>query len=133
KVIFRLNQNSSGSARSLTSVGVYPSDGNTWVHVAATYDGSVMRLYIDGNEDSSRTLGGGGIAANSSPLSIGRDLGVAGGFLGSLDDVRIYNTALAAADIAQLAETPPAPQGSPALAAPANLSTGVPVPATLSW
>src|SRR5690606_16347494 len=68
-----------------------------------------------------------------SPLSIGRDLGAGGNFSGSLDDVRIYGAALAAADIAQLAETPPPPQGSPALATPANLSTNVPLSPTLSW
>src|SRR5690606_16948758 len=111
----------------------YPSDGNTWVHLAATYDGETMRVYVDGEEDNSRAFERTAIASNGSPLAIGRDLGGAGSFTGALDDVRIYNAALAAADIAQLAETPPPPQGSPALAAPADLSTGVPTSPTLSW
>src|SRR5690606_25485987 len=131
--IFRLNQNSSGSAHSLTSAGVYPSDGQAWVHVAATYDGSVMRLYIDGQEDSSKPLASPAISANDSPLSIGRDLGGTGSFTGALDDVRVYNAALAAADVAELAETPPPPQGAPALLSPANLSTGVPLSPELEW
>src|SRR5690606_10293605 len=131
--IFRLNQNSSGSAHSLTSAGVYPSDGQAWVHVAATYDGSVMRLYIDGQEDSSKPLASPAISANDSPLSIGRDLGGTGSFTGTLDDVRVYNAALAASDVAELAETPPPPQGAPALLSPANLSTGVPLSPELEW
>src|SRR5690606_34252823 len=68
-----------------------------------------------------------------SPLSIGRDLGGTGSFTGTLDDVRIYNTALAAADIQALAETPPPPQGAPALVSPSNSSAGIPLNAELEW
>src|SRR5690606_15275754 len=73
------------------------------------------------------------IAANGQPLTIGALTSGASKFRGALDDIRIYSAALGAADIQALAETPPPPQGSPALAAPADLSTGVPSSPTLSW
>ena len=44
---------SSGSTRRphldtyrVNSTTVYPSDGNTWIHVAGTYDGTNMRIYV---------------------------------------------------------------------------------------
>ena len=36
----RLNQTSSGNDYRLNSTSEYPFDGNTWVHLAATYDGA---------------------------------------------------------------------------------------------
>ena len=43
---------------------------NTWTHLAATYDGSVLRLYVNGAQVSTRTIGG-NILTSTSPLRIG--------------------------------------------------------------
>jgi len=69
-----------------------------WHHVAATYDGATMKLYIDGVLDGSKTVA---ITMPNSarPLLIGtsyagREQGkVRGYFNGELDELRISNTA----------------------------------------
>src|SRR5690606_21043602 len=50
---------------------------------------------------------------------------------GAMDDVRIYNIALGAADILELATLPPPP--IPLLNSPENLSTAVPTAPELTW
>jgi hypothetical protein len=64
-----------------------------WQHVAATYDGSTMRLYIDGRLDNTTSVSG-TITAND-VFRIGRS---AGGrhFFGAMDQVRVWSTALSA-------------------------------------
>jgi hypothetical protein len=72
-----------------------------WQHVAATYDGTTARMYIDGDESASKTFTGN--VGNSNIWRIGAyGLTPAGfGFLdGSVDDVRIYDRALSASEIA---------------------------------
>jgi len=78
-----------------------PITANTWTHIAATYDGTTMRLYTDGQLRSAQT--GGYVPNTSSPFSIGGATYVGSNwqhFLnGSVDEVAIYNTALPQARI----------------------------------
>ena len=69
---------------------------NTWTHLAATYDGSVLRLYVNGMQVSTRTLGG-SILTSTSPLRIGGNSIWGEYFAGLIDEVRIYNRALTTA------------------------------------
>ena len=109
KVFFRFNQASSGNAYRVDSTNDYPHDGNTWVHVAGTYDGTTMRLYINGALDKSLS-GPPSIATNDLNLTIGAQSDGATYFLlGQLDEVRVYNRALSAAEIEALAAVPPTP------------------------
>ena len=71
---------------------------NTWTHLAATYDGSVLRLYVNGAQVSTRTIGG-NILTSTSPLRIGGDSSGSEYFNGLIDEVRIYNRPLTAAEI----------------------------------
>jgi len=64
-----------------------------WQHVAATYDGSEMRLYVDGRLDTT-TAASGTIAAND-VFRIGRS-GGGRPFFGAMDQVRVWTTALSA-------------------------------------
>jgi len=67
---------------------------DTWYHVAGTYDGSVFRVYLDGEEV--------GVSERGLPLTKGRDVicigayrdGYAYGFEGVIDEVRVYDSAL---------------------------------------
>ena len=65
-----------------------------WHYVAATYDGSTVTLYVDGLEVSSSTKSGVFVPSN---LYIGG--GSSERFLGSIDEVRIYNRTLSSSEI----------------------------------
>jgi hypothetical protein len=90
-----------------------------WQHVAATFDGSSLRYFIDGTEVASRTFLG--TVPNPTLWQIG-NYAESGGhqFHGLLDDVRIYKRPLTAAEIATDRDTPtrdlPAVPAAPQLA-----------------
>ena len=70
-----------------------------WTHLAVTYDGAVQRLYINGVLAGSHAQTG-GMAVGNQPLRIGGDASFAGEFFaGLIDEVRVYNRALSAAEI----------------------------------
>jgi hypothetical protein len=100
KVFVRFNQRSSGDAFRVDSASTIPVNG-AWTHVAATYDGSTLRLYINGVLQASKNASF-QIAASSLPLSIGAEDDGYRGYRGAVDDVRIYNRALGASEIAAL-------------------------------
>lgn len=71
----------------------------TWYHVAATWDGSNARVYLNGVLDmGSPTARSGTIGTDTRPLYIGGRAS-ADYFDGMIDDVRIYNYALSDAEI----------------------------------
>ena len=78
------------------------NDGQ-WHHVAGTYDGSIISLYIDGALDvSAETVGS--IKTNDHEVHIGANAQKSGRFWnGLIDDVRIYNYALGTDEIAAIA------------------------------
>ena len=97
----RLNQVASANTYRVNSTSDYPFDGNTWMHVAATYDGVTIRLYINGIQEGSMAASI-AIATNSLPLSIGAQSDGQRFFQGALDQVRVYNRALSADEVAGL-------------------------------
>jgi hypothetical protein len=83
---------------------------NTWRHVATTYDGARLRVYIDGKAAGSKAITG-RTCVSGQPLAVGAKNAPAKGLLeafwdGRLDDVRIYDRALSVAEIGQLAVRP---------------------------
>jgi hypothetical protein len=70
---------------------------NTWYHVAATFDGSVMRIYLNGVLDCSLNAAGSAVA--NAPFSMGRTYEDVRILNGSLDEVRVWTRALSAAEI----------------------------------
>jgi hypothetical protein len=81
---------------------------NAWTHLAGTYDGATLRLYVNGLLVSSRAQTG-TIPASTSPLQIGGNTIYGQYFPGRIDEVRIYNRALSAADIQRDMNTPITP------------------------
>lgn len=78
-----------------------------WYHVIASYDGEVMRIYIDGVEDTDGIfpLNVSGVPHRSdAPLQIARDEfnGDNFSFHGILDDIRMYDVALTSQDAQNL-------------------------------
>lgn len=74
---------------------------NTWTHIAGTYDGATMMVYVNGVPDSSvatNIL----IPTNNLPLRIGADSNGENLFSGLIDEVEIFNRALSADEIAAI-------------------------------
>ncbi|MFO0052101.1 MAG: LamG-like jellyroll fold domain-containing protein, partial [Dolichospermum sp.] len=65
---------------------------NQLTHVAATYDGAKLSLYINGQLDTSVDWVGTPLQ-NNYPVKIGRELNAWNPFAGQIDDVRIWNVA----------------------------------------
>jgi len=79
---------------------------NTWSHIATTYDGANQRFYVNGILVGT-TPGAGSITVSNGALRIGGNNSSTGEFFqGFIDEVRIYNRALSAADIATDMTTP---------------------------
>ena len=78
----------------------------TWVHLAGTYDGSQMRLYVNGVEVNSEAVTG-AFASETNPIILSGngngDAKTVSEFVpGELDQVMLYGRALSADEIAQL-------------------------------
>jgi glucose/arabinose dehydrogenase/chitodextrinase len=101
-----------------------PLPMNTWSHLASTYDGQTLRLYVNGNLSSSRAVTQ-QIAQSNGDLTFGGDSLYGQYFAGRIDEIRIYNTALTQAQIQADMNTPvggaPPPDTGPPTA-PTNLA-----------
>ena len=71
---------------------------NAWTHVAATYDGATLRLYVNGTLVRSVAAAGSLVAATGS-LRFGGNSIWSEWFKGYIDEVRIYNRPLSATEI----------------------------------
>jgi hypothetical protein len=78
---------------------------NTWSHLAVTYDGTTLRLYVNGAQVGSRAATG-SIRATTAALRIGGNAVWGEWFAGRIDDVRIYNRARTATEIQSDMTTP---------------------------
>ena len=103
RICLTWNQATASSGDGKKSLGIngseakYPVKRSTWSHIAVTYDGKVMKLYING------------ALANSKEISVskGRDYfcigsystGSAYSFMGVISDVKFYNGELTGAQI----------------------------------
>ena len=80
----------------------------TWTHVAVTYDGSTLRLFVNGAQVSSRAVSG-AVTTSSGVLRIGGSSLGGVYFSGLVDEVRIYNRALTPGEIQADMTTPITP------------------------
>ena len=78
---------------------------NIWTHIAVTYDKTMVRLYVNGMQVSSR-LSTADIPTSAFPLQIGGDSLHGQYFQGLIDEVRVYNRALSQAEIQADMHTP---------------------------
>ena len=101
----------------------HPITGNTaitsnvWHHAAATYDGTTWHLYLDGAPDGTLAVGRVANSATNALTAVGSALSAAtnlpantanvpsGFFAGMVDEVRIWNVARTAAQIAAAKNT----------------------------
>ncbi len=84
----------------------YNAELGRWIHLAATYDGWVAKLYADGVEVC-RKWTWGAIKVPEVPFTMSGYIDDSGAIIdeitGRLDDVRIYNVALSAQQIRRIA------------------------------
>ncbi len=76
----------------------------TWYHIVGTYDGVTKKIYINGALEASTALTG-NITTNTRSVQIGSydSSGTPTAFLtGAIDEVRVYNRALSAEEVANL-------------------------------
>ena len=95
----------------VSSVNLGTSDTSTvgsacpvgvWTHVCSTYDGSNVKVYINGNLDVSESVTG-TLDNDDVSFTIGaREAGLDRHFAGSMSDVKLFNTALTLAQVQEL-------------------------------
>jgi hypothetical protein len=78
---------------------------NAWSYLTGTYDGATLRMYVNGTLVASQAYSGGMLAANG-PLQFGGNSIWGEYFSGLIDEVRIYNRPLSAAEIQTDMNTP---------------------------
>lgn len=105
-----VNGNPAGAG---TAPGAYTV--GQWSHVAATFDGSRIKFYLNGQlVDDNPAIGS--IVPYGRPVLLGRFVNLPQFFLpGAIDEVRIYNRALSAGEIGLMHDHPALePQAAPA-------------------
>ncbi len=79
---------------------VNTSFNDTWHHLAGTYDGSALLLYVDGELQATTAHENGSIAISSFNVSLGADSQQTWmWYNGAIDDARIYSRALSAEEV----------------------------------
>ncbi|MGH2798631.1 MAG: LamG-like jellyroll fold domain-containing protein, partial [Thermoleophilaceae bacterium] len=144
-LVYGLYANATGAAPSghvyvgddMRTKGMETLPVGAWTHLAATYDGSMLRLFVNGVESSNLAVDG-RMASSSAPLRLGGNQVWDEWFDGVIDEVRIYSRALSPAEI-QADMTTAVGEGTPADAEPPSSPSGLAVSAvtdsslTLSW
>lgn len=108
-------QSSSASYNLITTSNVIQE--NTWHHIVYTWGSDGMRIYVDGQSLANSTTYTGGLAANGVKMAIGastirydpassssRTSQLEDFFIGSIDEVRIFDTQLSMQQVASLNE-----------------------------
>ena len=120
-----------GGAR--TASGTTALTANTWAHLASTFDGATLRVYVNGALVGQQAVSG-AIATSSGALRIGGNTLWDEHFAGLIDEVRIYRRALTAAEIQADMNAPVAnPDGQPPTAPGSLVANGGATSVGLTW
>lgn len=106
---FGVNQNGQLTVRNVAAGGMVPL--GQWTHVAYVWNGTESRLYVNGQAVQANAVAP---VVTGQGLGIGAEIGGPAPWLGQIDEVRVYNKALAAAEVGELAN----PEGGPAAVPP---------------
>lgn len=98
------------------SGSTYPGTGasakvpiNAWTHLACTFDGTNIKFYVNGVLKSSVSAPGTITEGTGGRFVVGADNASDQSFQGRIDDVRLYNRGLSAAEVVQAMNMPVAP------------------------
>jgi hypothetical protein len=96
-MVFRLIKVPGVDHRTISSDSVIPL--NTWTHVAATWDGATMKLFINGFQQAETQAVVGSINGGDGPTLIGKQGSNINHYAGLIDEVEIFNRALSSQEI----------------------------------
>lgn len=92
---FRATNSFDGAAGSWPGPSaVNPIQFDSWNHIATTYDGAAMRVYLNGSENNSFLTTGNPVSTSQEPLHIGYMPDFNHWMRGILDEVKIYSRVL---------------------------------------
>jgi hypothetical protein len=105
----------------------------SWTHVAVTAGAGTMRLYLNGQQVATRSIAG-SLTPSTGPLRIGGNAVWTGEFFdGRIDDLRVYDRALTAAQVQSDRDTPVGGTAPPGDTTPPSVAvTAPPAGATVS-
>src|SRR5205814_10407085 len=86
-------------AFSLSAPGVLTA--NRWQHVAVTYDGDFIKLYVNGVAVAN-TSASGSLTPITADLEIGHNIVNGTSFPGLIDEVELFNTGLSQTDVSNI-------------------------------
>jgi hypothetical protein len=127
------------------AIGTTALTDGTWRMLTGVLDGTTLKLYVNGVLNATKAMGNFPDSAATEPLRIGASsFGNGAFFQGVMDEVRIYNQPLSAAQVDSLyslhapgtgspVTLPTPPPAAPVLVAPAQWGNGIPNPPTLTW
>lgn len=75
--------------------------GTTWFHVAATWSGDKVTLYVNGSDEGSSSGFVAPPIAHDVPFAIGRRMDGASRLFGAIDELRVWNRALSQVEIGE--------------------------------
>ncbi len=92
KVSFFVDSDIAAFANALGSTDV---PINTWTHIAGTWDGTDIRVFINGVQDGIASYSGGVLSGDGGNVTFGGNTGAPAGefFQGQIDEVRVWNLA----------------------------------------
>jgi hypothetical protein len=82
-----------GGTRYITTTGSDFIETDVWYHVAGTYDGEELKLYVNGTLIDTNTDPSGNLSTTSNILAIGTWSSPTDYFVGTIDEVRVSNIA----------------------------------------
>ncbi len=96
KIHFRMFANGNVAVDAVDNV-----PNGSWSHIAAVYDGSKMKVYVDGEFNAERDQSG-NITTNDIKLAIGASSECGRGYDGAVDEVAVLNIALTEDEISDV-------------------------------
>jgi hypothetical protein len=124
------------STERIVSSSTFPS--GQWYHVAATYDGTTFKLYVNGALEGTMALTKTIVYDPAIPWTIGstaapfRTLGAPRTFNGVIDEVEIFNRALSQAEIQAIYQAGPAGKCKTVTPIPTVIWTPMPTPTPIA-
>lgn len=95
---------------------------NTWTHVAGTYNGTTLTIYINGVNVGSTNSSGGPVMTTTGDLWIGENIANSTNWNGMIDEPSVYNRSLSQTEIQSIVNAGTRGKCPPCVATPVGLA-----------